>query len=601
MTPSRAQTAVLGLVVLLGVVAVASVGILLVAGESSSGLERQAEAERVESAFLEMSKEIETATASRDVTRSVTVDVEPSNGEIRLVERGEIDVSIDDESIFETGPVALRAVEYTSNDGSTIAYEGGGVWRSSGEAVQVRSEPNLYLSDGTLTLPIQTFTANGEFRGGSASVTSTEITSRYSGLVEDGEEVTVTVSSQYYRGWERYFESIGAGNVSVSASGPDGVGTVSATYDVDGLPEEPSGGLPIDPSFEEAVSVDGPFSMKGTQFVGDVSATDDVVLESNSVDGTIVTAGDVHVTSQTGEVTGSIIAEGSVTMEGHTRVHGDIVAGGNTYGSDSGHIHGDVVVYGTHGFSPNYQIDGDLVTDPDGTHPHPESLTGDNERVLLDDDIERMVASGDESEFRTLTGGETLTAGTHYIDSIDLGGGQVELDVGDGDVHLIVRDDIEVNQWGGIHVTNHEGGNVAQLFTAGDLLAGVGGGGGFEFCPATNGNCDETATPLQLYGTSEMTVSFNQHSRLHGIVYAPGAAFEGDNYGHIFGSVTVGSFVGDNNMNYEYDGELEHGIDQPTDPTGGEPEPDPEETESAGLDEVRYLHATTYEITLVAT
>jgi len=64
----------LGLVLLIGMVAAISVGILIVAGDVMSSAEQQSENERVEQSFVELSQQMAAVSNSGDTPRSMAFD-----------------------------------------------------------------------------------------------------------------------------------------------------------------------------------------------------------------------------------------------------------------------------------------------------------------------------------------------------------------------------------------------------------------------------------------------------------------------------------------------------------------------------------------------
>ncbi len=70
----RGQSAILGLVLLIGMVATISVGILLVSGDVMTSTEQRAETEHIEQSFVEMSQQMATVAADGDASRSMTFD-----------------------------------------------------------------------------------------------------------------------------------------------------------------------------------------------------------------------------------------------------------------------------------------------------------------------------------------------------------------------------------------------------------------------------------------------------------------------------------------------------------------------------------------------
>lgn len=125
----------------------------------------------------------------------------------------------------------MGSVTYESGD-TTIAYQGGGVWRlgPSGEA-QVVSQPEFHYRGSTLTLPIiRVFGAGSVSGAGTASIRPVDravpvfpdVGANYGGVpdkaylnpAENG-TMNVTVHSRYYEGWAEHFRSRTDGDVTV--------------------------------------------------------------------------------------------------------------------------------------------------------------------------------------------------------------------------------------------------------------------------------------------------------------------------------------------------------------------------------------------------
>jgi len=105
----------------------------------------------------------------------------------------------------------LGAVTHESDDGTTIAYQGGGVWRSTGagESVMV-SPPEFHYRGSTLTLPIITIN-HGEQITERAVIRRNDTTQHYPNQTRgnvnpiDEGRIFVTVKSEYYQAWGQYF------------------------------------------------------------------------------------------------------------------------------------------------------------------------------------------------------------------------------------------------------------------------------------------------------------------------------------------------------------------------------------------------------------
>lgn len=116
--------------------------------------------------------------------------------------------------------IDLGAMVYTQ-DGTEIAYQGGGVWRHEGGGTTMVSPPEFHYRGETLTLPVVATRGEGSTSASAGGGPTATLRSdsedgsapAYAGAIESG-TVSVTVESPYYRGWERYFEERTNGAVS---------------------------------------------------------------------------------------------------------------------------------------------------------------------------------------------------------------------------------------------------------------------------------------------------------------------------------------------------------------------------------------------------
>ncbi|WP_306058865.1 DUF7289 family protein [Natronococcus wangiae] len=202
----RGQAALIGFVILIGMVAVASAGILLVGGEVLTATEHQTEEERVLQAFIELSQNMHTVSANDDVSQSIDLDA-GEHGAVVKTNTSTLHISGGD--VNET--IHIGAIEYEGDDGTRIAYQAGAVFHETGEETQVVSSPPIYFDAEAESLSFPIIKAKDE-----ADLSSGDITVRHSetdplteaNLVQ-GDTVTVKITSEYYRGWETYFERQG--------------------------------------------------------------------------------------------------------------------------------------------------------------------------------------------------------------------------------------------------------------------------------------------------------------------------------------------------------------------------------------------------------
>lgn len=204
---SRAQTAVLGLVLLIGIVAIASVGILIHASQSTADAQQEMETERIESAFVQLSQTMGTTATTGDTTELMDFDA-GEGGAIVKEDTGTI--LIEGNGIGEDGKLNMTvgAIEYEGDDGTRIAYQAGAVFRETGEETQIVSAPPLHYDTASETFTFHIVKLEDEDRLDSGDVTISHRNTnphRNASLVTD-DTVTVTITSEYYRGWAEYFE-----------------------------------------------------------------------------------------------------------------------------------------------------------------------------------------------------------------------------------------------------------------------------------------------------------------------------------------------------------------------------------------------------------
>ncbi|ELZ08628.1 hypothetical protein C479_14853 [Halovivax asiaticus JCM 14624] len=399
--PDRAQAEVLGVVLLLGLVAVGSLSLMVVATGAVSDTQSQAETERIEQSFVQLSQTMATATTAGDMPKAVSFDAGES-GAITKTDAGTFTIQGGNVNVTRT----VGAIEYRHDDGNIVAYQAGGVFAERGNQTRVISNPPISYDpvDETLTLPITDMSKSQDLSSGPVHV-STAATDplREASLVEN-DTVTLTIQSPYYRGWEEYFRS-------------------------------------------------------------------------KAGDGAIR---NVDHTSQTVEV-----KFGPLSFE-------DALSRGATYVSEPGGNHpGDIIDDGEVGMLPP-----------------------------MDETISEMMADAKDGSYSVdatygqITSDRSFDSGTYLINSIK--GGSHEFDLTTGNITLLVDGDIAsdgVSDF--MTVTGYSGNNQLKIYTTGNLDIQNGGSICVDPC-----NQDTDASRIQVYGTSESSVSINQGSpRYEGVIY----------------------------------------------------------------------------------
>ncbi|WP_255168502.1 DUF7289 family protein [Natrononativus amylolyticus] len=271
----RAVSPVIGLVLLIGLVAIGSATLLVVGMGAITDAEQYAENERVEQSFVELKKTIGLSSPESDATQSTNLDVGES-GAIIKQDTGTISVTYDEaEGSLLEEEITFGTLEYEGNDGSKIAYEAGAVFRETGDETRVVSGPDVHYNEDTNTLnfPILEIVGEEELSSGDLRV-DLEDSEGISEVVED-KTVIITIESEYWRGWEQYFvNQVGErGVIAESEQGTD-KGTVEVNL----------GRINVPTPFENAVhagediQLDGNAEIKGDQVIDDsLDSIDDVI------------------------------------------------------------------------------------------------------------------------------------------------------------------------------------------------------------------------------------------------------------------------------------------------------------------------------------
>jgi hypothetical protein len=157
--------------------------------------------------------------------RGGAFDVREGEGWLRITHQNYS--GTDDEEIYNG---TLGSFVYETED-TTLAYQGGGVWRVDGNgSARMVSPPEFHYRGATLTLPVIRVEGSAAGSGASRAVVRQSQTRsrvfpnasntydggsrRYANPTSSG-TMMVTVHSEYYRGWASYFRARTEGNVSV--------------------------------------------------------------------------------------------------------------------------------------------------------------------------------------------------------------------------------------------------------------------------------------------------------------------------------------------------------------------------------------------------
>ncbi|WP_435093672.1 DUF7289 family protein [Halorubrum sp. N11] len=316
-TPDRAQSEVIGVVLLLGLT-ITAVGITVGVGSTALGdVQSSADVQRIEGVMTQVDSK--TSLVAHGGSTSQRVRLDPGQrADVRVDDDAGV-MRIEVEAENATGDletmrrnVTLGAIVYERGD-DRVAYQGGGVWRSNGDGSWMVSPPEFHYRGDTLTLPLVTIDgANGRL-GDAAVVTGTS--THPEGLFPSentsnpllGGNVTITVESEYAEAWGRFFESRTAANVTQLSPTEVRVALRTKT---------------IHPTLSASVSAVGKsrIDMGGikTLYADSYDSADGPYNASDANDGaTVQTTGEFRLTAGGGGNTKSVEIRGDVVAESY--------------------------------------------------------------------------------------------------------------------------------------------------------------------------------------------------------------------------------------------------------------------------------------------
>ena len=221
---NRAASAIVGLVLLFGLV-IAGAGIIFWAGmDAKQSVQSASEVDTAETSLQEVSSKLSTLSFKGNGTvTSFDLSGKDPN-EVTIEEQGRIRFQINRNSSC-THEMELGSIVYENDDGTSVAYQAGGVFKKQGSSVTVVQSPTLeYRSQQIGNETVQTIrfpvvNVTGDIDGGD-EVTAQASQKRNddleqdlclaggSGSVSHVDNLTVTVEdSPYYSGWIQYFDN----------------------------------------------------------------------------------------------------------------------------------------------------------------------------------------------------------------------------------------------------------------------------------------------------------------------------------------------------------------------------------------------------------
>ncbi|OYR45523.1 archaellin/type IV pilin N-terminal domain-containing protein [Halorubrum sp. Hd13] len=569
--PDRAQSEVIGVVLLLGLT-ITAVGVTVALGSTALGdVQSSADVQRIEGAMTQVDSKASLvahggSTSQRirlDPGRSADVRVDDEAGVMRIEVEAENETG-GIETVTEN--VTLGAVVYERGD-DRVAYQGGGVWRSNGDGSWMVSPPEFHYRGDTLTLPLVTIDGVDGRLGDDAVVTGTS--KHPEGLFPSenvsnpllGGNVTVTVESEYAEAWGRFFETRTRANVTQVSPTEVRVAlrtetvhpTLSASVSALGTSRLEFGGI-------NTLYADS-YDSTGGSYPGKGNASDNAVLQTTS---------DFHLTAGGGgktesiEIRGDLVAESfdtpkgqadkKLTITGEKRVDDSVGSADPVAGAIAERIERvrDQTLQSSGNFTTGFaHDDGTVRTIDEDTYVDGDVTVSDGSTLRIED-------------------GATVHIGGKL--NVSENGSDVVFDGSGGDVAVLVEDSFSMRDQSTLRA---QGGSNSDLFVDGTVEirddAAITAATGTRFELYNTGDVevthqariaadDDVTGNLWLYssgGSIDFQGAPSDGIDVAGVVYAPTSEMTLTNNMTFKGSFTSGSFTfNDADLNLHYDESL---------------------------------------------
>ena len=603
----RAQSEVLGFALLIGMTVLGASAVVAVGGDLVETTQSRVTLDGAELAMTELDSRVGLVGLGQTESKRVSLPGSDRGSTYVDGDAGRLRVTITNRSsgaavMNET--VTLGAVIYRQ-EGGTIAYQGGGVWRvaDGGEARMV-SPPEFHYrlkrgGEPTLTLPIVSVSGAGSAESFTATSRGTDVlfpdrtNSTLSNPLESG-RVDITIRSDYYRAWGSYLEARTSGEVRYDDARRSVTLTLVSPREPRTLDQAIASGSE-DAAISGGATVDSYNSSNGT-YAGESScppgARADVYVGKERLeeedDGVLEVRGDSIVCGNM-TVDGSLHVGGGMTVRGDLVVNGDLSFGGgvDTFDADRIIATGTLDVGGGSTLSSDATVGGSVTTGG-GVTVAANVTTGGEYAGPTPDDGYTVVEGASASQLSglerardldppnlepidgeiaaALAGAKNASDDDEEIGEIESGscgyekdgngctltsgeyyledvnvGGDLEINTTDGPVTLAVADDLSIGS-GGIRVT---GDDPVRVYVGDDVS--VGGGGTLA---TANGRGDQVV----VYGGSDSTYTLGGGSTVHAVLYAPGnddVTIRGGS--EVFGAVvgTISTVTGDSAVHYD--------------------------------------------------
>ena len=220
----RAQGDVISVVLLLVITIAGATAIVAFGGDAITGVQQSATNGAAEQSMTQFDSKASLVAHGDSDAQRVQLAGSPDAARRTDADAGWMNISVYNASTgdfeYEITNTTLGAVVYRDGD-TSVAYQGGGVWRRTGDGSSMVSPPEFHYRGTTLTLPLVRVGGDERLDGEVVVRRSTDPTPVYpdeaAGRANPLDEgvVAITVGSEYYDAWGRFFEQRTSGDVTV--------------------------------------------------------------------------------------------------------------------------------------------------------------------------------------------------------------------------------------------------------------------------------------------------------------------------------------------------------------------------------------------------
>jgi hypothetical protein len=215
----RAVSEAVGYVMLIVLVVSVTGSIVVFAGGLVGDLTGELESDRAEKSLQQLNSDASVVALGNAETGQSELPGS-DGGSYKIIEdAGRVNISatnVTSGDVTVLRDTSLGSVVYQNGD-NEVAYQGGGVWRKAHTGSNMVSPPEFSYRDGTLTFPIIKVTGSPRISN-TVTISDQSSTGVFpnqslagTGDIDGGNPIrghnlTVTIQSEYYRGWGEYFE-----------------------------------------------------------------------------------------------------------------------------------------------------------------------------------------------------------------------------------------------------------------------------------------------------------------------------------------------------------------------------------------------------------